>query len=234
MEDEKIVVIAKRKRVLSKLVPTLGELGFNRVDYNGNRLVVEKTQNEDLYGKKNLHYKIIFEKNGITFLYSVPDSSSKRGRLLEVFPVLLNAIRIAEEYYEIQPSTLFAPVSGLLREVGKVVDKDVIDVSAELDGTKEKLSSLTKKYEDLVRSSEENARILLECERKRDELQRRIGEIGSMSDETMKEELFRWLKIHNGNVDLAEFSKAHNVPVKRIEEGLNLLIREGYIKKRAV
>jgi len=235
MEEEKLSIKAKRKKVLSNLTPVLGELGFSRVNYSKDKLVVEKTQGEDLSGKKHLHYRIIFGKNSIEFIYSVPENTSKRSRMLEVFPVFLNAVRMAEEHYEIKPSHLFEPVIELLKEVETVLDKDVVEMSSQMDSSKEKLNYLTKKYEDLVRSSEENARILLECERKRDESQRRIDELQGISDDALKEELFRWLRMHNGNIDLAEFSKSHgNITSKRIEEGLNLLLKEGYIKKRVI
>ena len=36
---------------------------------------------------------------------------------------------------------------------------------------------LQRKYSDLLRSSEENARILIECESKRDELQKRTSQL---------------------------------------------------------
>ncbi len=232
--DEKIVVNARRKKALSKLAPLLGELGFSRVSYSKNKLIVEKTGGEDLYGKKHLHYRIIFGDKEIDFLYAVPSNSTKRRKMLEVFPVLINAIRIAEDYYEIKASSLLDPALYLLNEMETVVGRDAIDVSSELDTLDEKHQALSKKYEELVRSSEENARILLESERKRDELQKRNEELEAMSDETLKEELFKWLRVHNGSINIREFSKAYNAPAKRIEEGLNSLIKEGYLKKRSI
>jgi hypothetical protein len=117
----------------------------------------------------------------------------------------------------------------------QVTGRDAVEMSAELDETRDKLNSMTKRYEELVRSSEENARILLECEHRRDEIQRRITTLDTLSDETLKELLFAWLKVHGGSGDMSEFSKAHrSLSYKRIEEGLNMLIHEGYIKRRVI
>jgi hypothetical protein len=232
MEQEKIVVKAKRRRALSGLAPLFGELGFSRAQYSKDRLIVEKTHEEDLSGKKQLHYRIVFGKNDIEFSYSVPEGRSKRGKTIEVFPVFLNAVRLAEGFYDISASSLFTPVLSLLKDVQSVLDADVADLSSERDTLRDKNAALEKKYEELVRSSEENARILIECERRRNELQKRVGELEYPSDETLKEALFNWLRVHNGNINISEFSKSHNVSFKRIEEGLNLLIKEGYLKKR--
>ncbi len=232
--EEKIVVKARRRKALSKLASVLGELGFSRIAYSKKKLVVEKTGGEDLYGKKHLHYRIIFGDKEIEFSYTVPAGSTKRRRMLEVFPVLINAIRIAEDFYEIKSSSLLEPALYLLNEMETVVGRDAIDVSSELDTLSEKFQALSKKYEELVRSSEENARILVESERRKEELIKRNSKLEAMSDETMREELFKWLRVHNGSINLGEFSKAYHAPAKRIEEGLNSLIKEGYIKKRSV
>ncbi|MFA6530958.1 MAG: hypothetical protein WCT31_04460, partial [Candidatus Micrarchaeia archaeon] len=108
--EEKIIIKAKRRKVLSKLAPTLGGLGFSRIQYSKDKLTVEKSQGEDLSGKKQLQYRIVFCGDRIEFIYVVPEGTSKRKRMIEVFPVLLNTIRIAEGYYEVSPSSLFSPV----------------------------------------------------------------------------------------------------------------------------
>ncbi|MEK6979210.1 MAG: hypothetical protein AABW86_03225 [Candidatus Micrarchaeota archaeon] len=232
MENEKISVTARRKKAVSKLIPVLGELGFNKVSYVKDKLVVEKTQGEDLRGEKFLHYRIIFSDKSIDLAYSVPPHLSKRRRLIEVFSVLINVLRLAEGYYDISAASLYSPVGGLLGELDRFVEKDMVDLSAELDELKGKYESLTKRYTDLVRSSEENARILIECEREKDDLFKKLNEASGMSDDSLKELLFNWVRVHGGSIDISEFCKAHGVTAKRAEEGLNVLIQEGYLKKK--
>jgi hypothetical protein len=83
-----------------------------------------------------------------------------------------------------------------------------------------------------VRSEEANTRILLECEHKRDELQKKLTALTGMSDDLLKETLFNWIRIHGGTIDVREFSKANSVALTRTEDGLNMLIREGFIRRR--
>jgi hypothetical protein len=232
MAEEKIVVPAARKQQLAHLASRLGELGFSSIAYTKDRLVVERVFGEDLKGKPNLDYRITFLDSTIEMVYSITPNASKRARMLELLPLLLNVLTISEEYYDVKPSALFPHVIGLLSDVSKVVGKDAMELSAELEELRAKFSSMNARYQDLVGSSEENARILLECERRRDELRVLVEKLQSMSDDRLKEELFLWLKMHNGNIDIVEFGKAHNVAQGRVEEGLDLLIREGYIKRR--
>lgn len=111
--------------------------------------------------------------------------------------------------------------------------KDALELATELDELKVKYAERSKKYEDLVRAGEENTRILLECERHRDELHKRVDQLASLSDETLKQTLFEWIKVHGGSLETAEFARAHHLSVARVEEGVEMLIREGYIKARS-
>jgi len=83
-----------------------------------------------------------------------------------------------------------------------------------------------------VRSSEANTRILLEIEQKNEELEKRISTLSGMGDEVLRETLYEWIRIHGGNIDIREFTKANGVALARVEEGLNSLIRDGYIRRR--
>jgi len=232
MSEEKIVISATRKKQLSQLASLLGGLGFSMISYSNERLVVEKVLGEDLKGKPNLDYRILFYDNSINFIYGVPPNMSQRARMLGLMPLLLNVLNLSEEYYDMKPSAVFSPIKDLLNDLSKVVDKDAVELSAELEDLRAKFNSLNARYTDLVGSSEENARVLLECERRRDELRNLVEKLRAMTDDRLREELYLWLKMHSGNIDVREFGKVHNVSPGRVEEGLDMLIKEGFIKRR--
>lgn len=231
--EEKIAITAKRKKKLKRLNELLRSLGFTRVRASGNDVIAERMFGESLSGKPSaLDYRIVFGRNAIEFGFTVSPRESRKKRLLALLPILLNAALLAEDEYEIRLSTLFSHVSGLFNDISGVIDKDAIDLASELDDMTLRYDSLSKKYAELVRSSEENARLLLECEHRRDELHQRTHELEKLSDELLKEEIYKWIKIHEGAIDLAEFCRIFSMPLKRAEEGLDILVREGYIKKR--
>lgn len=232
MKEETFVIPGKLRRKLAGLEQQFGNIGFNRIEYSRDRLVVEKLGTAGLYTEAGLRYRIVFGKKSIEFVYATEQKVPKRKTFLELLPLLLNVLILSQDYYTIELTGLFVSINSILTEMSQVVGKDVIELSQELDELKAKHAELKRKYEELVRSSEENARILLEVERRRDELSKRVGQLERMSDESLKEELFKWIKLHGGAIDVAEFSKVSSVSTGRVEEGLEMLIKEGYIKRR--
>ena len=232
MSVEKIKIKAERKKSLNQLATLMGNLGFTKISYSKDKLSIEKMKGFDLKGKPELDYMVVFEPKTVELSYNVPQKKNIRGRLLEVLPVFLNVMQLAEDYYDVKPSALYYEINSAISEMLKLANKDAIDLSTELSEVQAKHRSLEAKYADILRSSEENARILLECERKRNELSKRVEQLEKLSDEALKETLYDWIKLHGGTINIREFSKLHRIPIPRVEEGLDLLITEEYIKRR--
>lgn len=229
---EKIVLSGKRKRKLSGLVPLFSDLGFNKVTLKKGKLTVEKSLGKTLEGKTELDYRILFEEKKISFSYSVFSKSQERSRRVESFSTLLNVLLIANEFYILNLEPILNFILIILNDLGAMMEKEGIDLTQKIDDLTNKNSKLIRKYQDLISSSEENARLLLEAERRNDELKNRLKSLEGLSDDSLKEEIFKWIKLHDGYLDVSEFSKTHKIPHKRVEEGVNFLIREGYIRKR--
>jgi len=232
MPEEKIVTVAKQKKNLKTLAKLLNNLGFTKISYSPKVLSVEKVKGHDLKGKPYLEYRIEFKPSSIDFIFSYSEQRGKRARLLDLIPIFLNILQVSEDYYDVKPTNIYPHVNSLFSEISKVVDKDSLELSAQLSEFQSRFNDLDAKYQDLVRSSEANTRILLECERKRDELQKQLDRLAGMSDDLLKESLYNWVKVHGGTIDVREFSKANSVAIRRVEEGLNMLIRDGFIRRR--
>lgn len=227
---EKIVLPARRKRQLKSLAALLGDAGFNRVEYEKDKLIVERLS-EDLRGNVNADYSIVFGKKSIEFSYALGKSSATQKRL-EMLPLFFHVLVLAKSHYEVDATTLFEMVLDLFEKLRGTINRETVDVAAELNETKEKHANLLKKYEEVVRASEENSRLLLEAEQRYHELSVRLQQLEGMSNEVLKEELYKWIKIHNGAIDISEFAKAHGIQHARVEEGLEMLMHGAYIKKK--
>ena len=232
MPEENIITSANQKKNLKTLATLLSGLGFTKIAYTPRVLTVEKIKGRDLKGKPYLEYRVEFKQKSIDFTFSYSAKRNRLARLLDLMPIFLNILQVAEDYYDVRPTSIFPHVNSLFSEVLKMVDRDTLEFTTELSEFQSKYNELNAKYQDLVRSSEGNTRILLECERKRDELQKQLDHLTGMGDDLLKESLYNWIKLHSGTIDVREFSKANHVAVTRVEEGLNMLIQGGYIRRR--
>jgi len=232
MEEEQISIKAKLKKDLNSLARLMGELGFSKIAFAKNKLTVEKIKGHDLSGKPFLEYRMVFGKDSINLTYNVPPKKSKRAVLLNLMPTFLSVLQVAEDYYELSPSSMYGHISGVLKEATKFMGKDAVELSAALSDIEAKHTELSAKYDGLMRSSEANAKILLEAERRRDELANRVNTLTKISDDSLRESLYDWIRMHGGSINVREFSKTNSVSIPRIEEGLNSLIAEGFIKRR--
>jgi hypothetical protein len=230
--EEIIKIKAKRLQPLKSLMPMLGSLGFSRVKYTKDTLVVERVESEDLSGAPYLFYKIELSPDSILIRYVLPSPQRRLLRGLEMGLLSLNVFRIISTHYAVTVSSVYPFYYSLLGSLSDALGKQKLEAVSELNALKTRYISLEKKYRDLVRSSEQNARILVEAERKNEELAGRIARMEGLNDEILQERLFEWIRTHDGEINIYEFGKINSIPIGRVEQGLNLLIKQGYIKRR--
>ncbi|VVB98382.1 Uncharacterised protein [uncultured archaeon] len=231
MDEATITLKARAHRDISRLEERFAELGFTSVDTEGGTLSLEKVETSDLKGRSHHFYRVQFYPNKLVFTYSL--GLNKKKRDLEALSTLMNVIKVAEGLYEVDAGDLHAPLAEVLNEARALVDSDSHATVQQLTELKEKYYSMEKKYKDLLLSSEQNARILLECEKKRDEYYARVKELEGMSDDALMQEMFRCLKTHAGEVSVAQFAKSYGISSARVEEALEYLLQNGYIRKKA-
>ena len=229
--EEVIKISTKRKKTLKPLLPKLGGLGFTRLSYSEDKLVIEKIESEDLSGKPYLFYSAELARNGITVKYTVPSMKTKLARTTDMGIMMMNLFLLLRDHYEIPLHAIYPFYFPLLRSLAEALESAKLETFSQLTELQTKYHSLDKKYKDIIRSSEQNARILVEMERGNEELKDKISKLEGFGDEVLQERLFEWLKTHDGEIDVFEFSKINGIPLGRIEEGLDLLIKNGYIKK---
>lgn len=230
MDEATISLKGKALGDLKKLEPQFDGLGFTSLEAERDKLSLEKVETADLKGKTRHFYRATFYPDKLVFTYSLGMNRKKRD--LEALAALMNLIKVAEGFYEVDAGDLHAPLATVLNEARALVDSESYATIQQLSELQEKYYSLEKKYKDLVLSSEQNARILLECEKKRDEYYGRIRQLEGLSDDALVQEIFKWLKTHSGEMSISQFGKAYGIPASRVEEGLGHLLENGYIRKK--
>lgn len=232
MSNDKIKISGKRIKDIKGLQKEFENLGFTKIENKAGILKIEKNKGEDINGKPFFDYGAEFREDLIVFSYSIVSGKSILLRKMELMPTILNILEIASNYYNLKVGEIFSLVKEILNESTKVMDRESLDAYANFKEIEGKYKDLKIKYDELTRSSETNAKILLDSEQKIEEQRRELSKISTISDELLREMLFAWIKAHNGSIEIREFSKAHSVPISKIEEGLNGLIQLGYIKRR--
>lgn len=231
--EEIIKIKCERQKPLKELIPQLGSLGFTKVSYSKEALIIEKVESENLSGKAYLFYSVELLPSEIIVRYALPSPERRLSRSLEMGQVCLNLFRIISPYYEIPASSVYPFYYPLLASLSEALEKEKLQAVSELSSIRLRYDSLEKKYKDLVRSSEQNARILVEAERRSEEMGERIKKLEGITDEVLQERIFEWIKTHAGEINVYEFARFNSIPVGRVEQGLDMLIRSGYIKRRA-
>lgn len=230
MDEETIVLKGKRLKQFSNFKTQFKELGLTPLTVRKDKLVLERIETTDLKGQTHHFYRLSFFPNKLVFTYSF--GQNKKKHRLEATALLLNLIKVSQEFFSVDGSELYSLLLPILNDAIIFTDSQDYAILEKFSELSEKFSSLEKKYKDVVISSEQNARLLLECEKKKEEYYARIKQLEGMSDESLRQELFKWLKTHNGEIILSQFVKFYNLSTTRVEEGLEYLLRNGYIRKR--
>lgn len=230
MNEATIIIKAKMHKNFFKFKNRFTELGFTSIETEKNKLLLERIETENLKGDIYHFYRVVFLPDKIIFTYSL--GQNKKQRELDVLLTLLNLIKITEDFCEVKINELHTSLSTVLNETRMVMESESYSTWQQVAELQEKYTVLEKKYKDLVLSSEQNARILLECEKKRDEYYARIKQLESISDEMLTQEIFKWLKTHAGEMNIRLFAKSFGIPFARVEERLEHLLKNGFIKKK--
>ncbi len=230
--EQEIRIATKRKRPLKPLLQTLGSFGFTKLDYSEEQLTIEKVESEDLNGQPYLYYRLELQKNAIVFKYTVPTMDRSASRGLEMGLLLMNLLQMLTAYYDVPVQSVYPFYFPMLKSLSESMDKEKMEIYSELKDLRQKHNSLERKYNDLVQASAQNARILVEYERKNEVLSDRIKKLEGMGDVELQAQLFEWVRTHDGEIDVLEFSRLNNIAVGRAEEGLDALIKNGFIRKR--
>ena len=231
MTMETIILSAKPLKKHAGLDSLLEKAGFDEVLVTKDSLTAQKRMPKELKSAHQVQYEVVFGPSTVELHFTVLPTEAKHKRMLEVLPLFYQCIALSQGYYSFSLKELVEQFTELLGRFESVVDKDSLDLSTELNALKVRSEDQSKKYQELMRSSESNARILLEYEQRQEELSKRVKDLESLSNEVLKEELFKWIKAHNGSLDLEQFCKAYHLPFTRAEEGIRMLMQEGYLKR---
>ncbi len=137
MTEQRIIINAKCKVKLDKLMSLFSSLGYNKVDYKKDKIVIEKFT-QDLQGENTLDYGVLLKPDTIEFYYAQNEGSGRRKRMVEIFQTFMDILTIVGKNYLVEPTEIAKNANLVLKEVAPNLDKDLLEVNAQFEESREK------------------------------------------------------------------------------------------------
>lgn len=228
MKEKSILIRARLRRRLKSLTELFGKLGFSKVSLSSDRLVVEKV--EGTYrGKSSSFWRLVFKKDSIELSFTMP-SSGELYREVKMMRLFLDVLKLLEHHYTIEASQ-FYPFVSLLEKVERVVSEEHFKISADYERLKDDFGRLKKQFEAVVKKNEEQAIALSDLKKTNEVLGKRVEMLMGMTDDELRREVYDWIESHDGKIDVRTFANLKKIQPSRVEEIIETLLREGYIKE---
>ncbi len=221
---------ATLKGKLKDLVPLLSSLSFLEVVPEKEVVDVVYVESRDINGNPYLFSIIKLRKDEVEVVYSIPEEVSPKKRRVDIIRYLLNILSLIEEKYKVEYKALFQLLEEAVSKLVNSVTMDYTKLYTQYDSLKKEVEDLRLRVERLTEQNKALTTANYELKAENDELRLKLSKLMRLSDEALKAKLQEWIVEHNGSINIAQFSKVHNVPEARVEEMLNRLVSEGYLE----
>ena len=224
---------AKRVAKIDDLINQLSQISFisYTIDPNDSKIVVALNVEARDISNNPYNFSIIyFKPNEIDVIYTITPKKSSKLRKLEVLSYVLNILSFCAEIYSLKIEQLAQITENILVDATEYFSMDYQELYSKYDRLKEEYESLNKKIKIVENSKKELENEVYTLKTKFQELNAKLQSLEKYSDDVLALKIQEWIAEHNGEFNLAEFSKTYNVPETRVEQILNNLIAEGYLE----
>ncbi|MCC7570543.1 hypothetical protein KO465_04305 [Candidatus Micrarchaeota archaeon] len=229
--DKKIIVLkGKRTKDVKELKTAIEKLGFREINITKEKMNVKIVERETIKGLPYVYITLDFEPDQIVVEYNLPKEYSKSLREFEITSLLLRVLLLTEGY-EVDPQIIYKMIFNVFGSVHDILTRDYILLKSNHDSLREEYKKLKIKFEETEKINQKINKTMLEVESRNKELEEKVKFLESVSEETLKEMIVDWLKTNRGSINVDEFSKIHNLSSGRVEQGLNMLMKDGVIEK---
>lgn len=187
-------------------------------------------ETRDLSGIPVSFFIINFKKDGIDVLYSIPQNTTPSKRKWEVTKKLLSILMLLRDAYSIDTKDIVGLVDMVIKDLDAYATQDYSRLYSEYDRLKNEIKRLNRRIAALSADNERLIKENYELNTKNEELMVKIKKLETLSPETLRERIQDWLREHNGEINIGEFARIYSVPEALVEEQLNKLVKEGFLR----
>jgi len=221
MREERRKEVRKVKRIEKQRVKSVVLRGTRKIG---------SEESETFEGKPYSFMNFYFRKDGIELEYALTPEVNEKKREVDVCKMLFGMLALSESY-ELELGPLYELAHNALEHATEFIEVGYEELKSKYDELLEKSRRNEEELKKAIANNEKSEKLLLEAEKLNEALKERQRKLEGMSDEVLLDELVRWIKVHNGRVNVVEFAEMNKVAASRVEEGLDKLLREGYIRR---
>ena len=196
----------------------------------GNNTQIGYIERKDLQGNPKEYFIIEFTPSAIVIEYTDSETENPTLRKWNVLRKVMPILTMVANEYNLDPQSLMEIINYSLEGLLESIPESTKAGLLEREELKSKIAQLERKIASLEKDKRELEKELFKLGEENERLKFRLRKYESMSDDMLKKKIMDWIKESGGDFDIGEFSKAYKVPEARIQEMLEELIREKYIK----
>ncbi len=223
-------VFAKLKGTMKDVESKLRSVSFMEVVPEKDVVNAAYIESRDLDKNPYVFALFKFRADSIEVLYSIPPTIAPKKRKLDMVRYFLNILTTLGSAYSVEPTAVFQLLDAALKEMNDFVSLDYNKLYTNYDNRKKDYEDVSRRLKRAQQESDELKRQNYEIKTRGDELAVRLKQLETLSDDTLKEKLQEWISEHAGEINVGEFSKFYKLPDARVEEMLNVLVREGFVQ----
>lgn len=230
VEIAEVGIQVSRSSSADSVKKALSSLAFiTELKEQGDAVVASVVETRDIHKNPHLYYEISFGKSGIGVKYSITPEVNAKQRRVDVCKNLLAMLAVSGHAYGMEFGSLYTMIQKALEEASANVTQPYQQLKNKHETLHRDNAALSERFKKLKEAYDELNNSFLELEKRSDILADRVRQLEGMTDVELKEELQKWIFEHDGSIKYSDFAKTFNIPQSRVEEGINALLKEGYI-----
>lgn len=195
-----------------------------------NQIAALNIESRDIRKSPYLFSIIYFREREIEVLFSIIPEVSPRKRKIDVLKYFLNILTLVEPGYEIDYKQFYQIIQNSLKDITEYATSNYDEIYSKYDILHNEFTNLKKKNVELNDRLAKLSKEAIELKAKDDELQVRLKQLETPSDETLKLKIQEWLEVHHNEINISEFAKTYKVMESRVEQLLNAMVMQGYLE----
>lgn len=225
---KKITIKAKCKS-LDRIRAILSSLaGFYYLD-KGTGIEIGYVERKDVSGNPESYYIISFNQDSIEISYT-ETGYEEAFRRWDVIKKAIPVISQVASYYDLDLSDLIKIIDYSINDIFQSVPTNIKEELLKIEQLRTQINTLEKKIAKLEIEKAELERRLIALSEDYEKANLKLRKYESMSDDMIREKIIEWIKENNGYINPIEFAKFYNLPEIRVNENLEYLVKEKYLK----